>query len=228
MLPTLLLVLLAAVPPLSPLRVVHRFEAVGRYAAGDRGVDLAGVPGQTVVSATAGTVRFAGRVAGAGVVSVALGDGRRVTYEPLMPLVHAGDRLAAGATLGRLTAGRAGCPAPACLHWGLVSGRGATLVYTDPMTLLGRSAVRLLPLSGARGGASRALPAGAGPPATSPRAVPVATAPTTPLPSTATAAGSRSAAATAVTAGIGAAGLVAGAVGAARRRGRASRRAPGR
>lgn len=147
-LPILLLTVLAAVAPLAPLRVVHSFEAVGRYAAGDRGVDLAGVPGQLVVSATAGIVRFAGPVAGVGVVSVELGDGRRLTYEPVAPSVVVGARLAAGAPLGRLAVGRANCPAPACLHWGLVTGRGPTLGYANPLELLGRTAVRLLPLIG--------------------------------------------------------------------------------
>ncbi|HEY5334744.1 MAG TPA: M23 family metallopeptidase [Mycobacteriales bacterium] len=148
MLSILVLAVVAAVAPLTPLRVVHRFEAVGRYAAGDRGVDLAGIPGQSVVSATAGTVRFAGTVAGVGVVSVDLGDGRRLTYEPVAPSVPSGAHLAAGAPLGQLLAGRAGCPAPACLHWGLVSGRGPTVSYTDPLALLGRARVRLLPLAG--------------------------------------------------------------------------------
>lgn len=147
-LPVLVLSVLPAVAPLAPLHVVHRFVAVGRYAAGDRGVDLAGLPGQTVVSATAGTVRFAGPVAGVGVVSVDLGGGRRLTYEPVVPSVRAGARLAAGDPLGRLAAGRVDCPAPACLHWGLVSGTGSALAYADPLALLGRARVRLLPLTG--------------------------------------------------------------------------------
>ena len=40
------------------------------WLAGHRGVDLAGEPGAAVVSAAAGTVIFAGVVAGRGVVSV--------------------------------------------------------------------------------------------------------------------------------------------------------------
>lgn len=158
-----------AAPPLSPLRVVHGFSPVGRYAAGDRGVDLAGVPGQRVVSATAGTVAFAGPVAGQGVVSIRLADGSVLTYEPVAPSVHAGNAMAAGAAIGRLDGGHLRCPAPACLHWGLRRPDGT---YADPMALLGATRVRLLPLL-RHGGLARAStvlrvsgPA-LGPPATS-------------------------------------------------------------
>jgi murein DD-endopeptidase MepM/ murein hydrolase activator NlpD len=42
---------------------------------------------------------------------------------------------------GRLVAGHPGCPAVACLHWGLRRGDA----YLDPLTLLGLGRVRLLP-----------------------------------------------------------------------------------
>lgn len=158
MLPVLLLTALAAVAPLTPLRVVHPFQDVGRYDAGNRGVDLAGFPGQVVVSSTGGVVRFAGPVAGVGVVSVDLGDGRRLTYEPVSPAVRTGEVVQTGEPIGRLDAGRAGCPAPACLHWGLVSGGGVTLAYADPLALLGPRQVRLLPLAGSPARAAGPMP----------------------------------------------------------------------
>jgi hypothetical protein len=215
---TLLLILATVVPPLSPMHVVHPFQTVGRYAAGDRGTDLAGVPGQTVVSATAGTVRFAGPVAGLGVVSVDLGDGRRLTYEPIAPAVRNGEEVAAGQPLGRLTVGRPDCPAPACLHWGLASGTGSTLGYADPMTLLGPTAVRLLPLAGAPDPA-------VGPPASAPTpAGALAREETTaPAPKAATAAATRSPSGAAVgTASAVVVGAGMAAVGVRRRRGRSS------
>lgn len=234
-LPILVLTVLAAVAPLAPLRVVHPFEAVGHYAAGDRGVDLAGVPGQLVVSATAGTVRFAGPVAGVGVVSVELGDGRRLTYEPVAPSVVVGTHLAAGAPLGRLTVGRANCPAPACLHWGLATGRGPTLGYADPLDLLGGTVVRLLPLTGPplpgpwlRGGSaspttgpSTPMVARAGP------AGPAEPGPTAATTETSTHRPAATADTIAIAAGAGAGALGLGAA-YARRRGRASRRVRGR
>jgi len=111
------------------------------YAAGHRGVDLAGAVGQPVLAAGDGVVVFAGQVAGRPVVSVQHTDGRRTTYEPVQPLVAAGQAVARGTLLGVLVAGHAGCPTEACLHWGL--RRGET--YLDPMSLLRPPRVRLLP-----------------------------------------------------------------------------------
>jgi murein DD-endopeptidase MepM/ murein hydrolase activator NlpD len=140
---SLLLVLALAVWPLSPATVVRSFDPPPRpWLAGHRGVDLAGTPGATVTAARAGTVAFAGVLAGRGVVSVAHAGGLRTTYEPVTPGVRAGDAVAAGAAIGTLTAGHPGCPATACLHWGLRRGDA----YLDPLVLVGRGRVRLLPL----------------------------------------------------------------------------------
>ena len=111
------------------------------YSAGHRGVDLAGAPGQPVLAAGAGTVVFAGMVAGRPVVSVDHADGLRTTYEPVQPGVAAGQPVSRGSPLGVLLAGHEGCPAEACLHWGL--RREAT--YLDPLSLLRPPRVRLLP-----------------------------------------------------------------------------------
>jgi murein DD-endopeptidase MepM/ murein hydrolase activator NlpD len=123
--------------------VVRPFDPPARrWLPGHRGVDLAAAPGTVVRAAGAGVVRFAGTVAGRGVVSVAHADGLRTTYEPVSPLVQAGQRVRAGDPIGLLVAGHEGCPAPACLHWGLRHGD----VYLDPLSLLGAGRVRLLPL----------------------------------------------------------------------------------
>lgn len=114
------------------------------YGAGRRGVDLAGVVGQPVLAARAGTVVFAGAVAGQGVVAVDHDDGLRTTYEPLTPLVVGGQVVAAGAVLGLLLAGHPGC-ARVCLHWGVRRDR---LTYLDPLVLLRPWRVRLLPDDG--------------------------------------------------------------------------------
>ncbi len=111
------------------------------WLAGHRGVDLAGAPGDQVVAAGAGTVAFAGTVAGVGVVSIDHPDGLRTTYQPVIPLVGAGQPVVAGQPIGTLLAGHPGCPIAACLHWGLKRGD----VYLDPMALLTPTRVRLYP-----------------------------------------------------------------------------------
>jgi murein DD-endopeptidase MepM/ murein hydrolase activator NlpD len=112
------------------------------FAAGHRGVDLAGTPGSPVLAAGDGVVAFAGMVAGRPVVSIDHAGGLRTTYEPVDRSVGAGQRVARGSTVGTLAPGHAGCPVSACLHWGL--RRGET--YLDPMALLRPPRVRLLPL----------------------------------------------------------------------------------
>jgi murein DD-endopeptidase MepM/ murein hydrolase activator NlpD len=111
------------------------------YAAGHRGVDLAGTVGMPVSAAGAGTVVFAGMVAGRPVVSVEHAGGLRTTYEPVLASVAAGQAVARGSPLGVLTSGHPGCPVEACLHWGLRRGE----VYLDPLSLLRPPRVRLLP-----------------------------------------------------------------------------------
>jgi murein DD-endopeptidase MepM/ murein hydrolase activator NlpD len=111
------------------------------YAAGHRGVDLAGVAGQPVLAAGGGVVAFAGLVAGRPVVSVDHPGGLRTTYEPVQPGVAAGQSVARGAPLGVLVTGHAGCPVEACVHWGLRRDQ----VYLDPLSLLRPPRVRLLP-----------------------------------------------------------------------------------
>ena len=111
--------------------------------SGHRGVDLAAPPSSIVTAAGPGTVVFAGPVAGRGVVSVAHSGGLRTTYEPVAATVHIGDHVLAGDPLGTLQPGHPGCPAAACLHWGLRQGD----TYLDPLSLLGPGRVRLLPLT---------------------------------------------------------------------------------
>ena len=112
------------------------------YGAGHRGVDLAGTPGMPVLAAGAGTVLFAGMVAGRPVVSIAHANGLRTTYEPVDPSVAAGRAVASGSPIGSLLTGHAGCPEAACLHWGLLRGNA----YLDPLLLLHPPRIRLLPL----------------------------------------------------------------------------------
>jgi murein DD-endopeptidase MepM/ murein hydrolase activator NlpD len=129
--------------PLDPApTVVRGFDPPDvPWGAGHRGVDLLGRPGQQVRTALAGTVSFAGTLAGRGVVVVSHGT-TRTTYEPVAPSVRVGDVLPTGGAIGTLQTGLSHCFPRTCLHWGLL--RDAT--YLDPLSLLGFGPVRLLPL----------------------------------------------------------------------------------
>lgn len=117
-----------------PDRIVRDFDPPAKpWLAGNRGLDLAGRPGEAVHAANSGVVTFAGPVGGIGAVAVTFGA-LRTTYEPLTPTVHRGQRVTAGQVIGQLTTAR--------LHWGLLRGTD----YLDPLALLGLEHVRLLPI----------------------------------------------------------------------------------
>jgi murein DD-endopeptidase MepM/ murein hydrolase activator NlpD len=101
------------------------------FGAGHRGVDLAAAPGQDVLAADAGVVVFAGMVGGRPVLSVDHDGGLRTTYEPVAPKVAVGEQVYRGQVLGTVLAGHPGCPATACLHWGVRRGEE----YVDPLAL---------------------------------------------------------------------------------------------
>ncbi|MFF9395142.1 peptidoglycan DD-metalloendopeptidase family protein [Streptomyces griseoluteus] len=119
------------------------------YAAGHRGVDLAAAPGAPVRAVAAGRVAYAGRVAGRGVVAVALaGTSLRTTYEPVRAGVKAGAEVGAGEVVGTVEGAGSHCP-EACVHWGLLDGE----TYLNPLGLLppwllGHGPSRLLPVLG--------------------------------------------------------------------------------
>ena len=117
------------------------------WQPGHRGVDLIGAPGQPVYAAGAGTVVFAGLLAGRPVVSIAHPGGLRTTYEPVEAVVRAGQVVGSSSALGRLAVGHLGCPATACLHWGAMWGPAARADYVDPLGLLITTPVRLKPLN---------------------------------------------------------------------------------
>jgi murein DD-endopeptidase MepM/ murein hydrolase activator NlpD len=129
--------------PLSPVpTVLAGFDPPDQpWGSGHRGVDLAGAAGQTVRAALAGTVRYAGRLAGRGVVVVDHGE-TRTTYEPVAATVAVGDPVSRGHPIGVLELAGGHCLPRACLHWGWLRGEQ----YLDPLDLVGAGPVRLLPL----------------------------------------------------------------------------------
>lgn len=124
-------------------QILERFDPpADPWGSGHRGVDLLGSPGQRVRSAMAGTVTYAGRLAGRGVVSVMHPDGTRTTYQPVTSALQIGDPVPRGGPIGMLELPGSHCFPRACLHWGWLRGD----VYLDPLELVGAGPVRLLPL----------------------------------------------------------------------------------
>jgi murein DD-endopeptidase MepM/ murein hydrolase activator NlpD len=154
LLPGVLIVLLTGAPvsgaddpvgvwPLHPEpEVVARFDPpTSPYGPGHRGVDLLGHAGQRVHTALAGTVTYAGPLAGRGVVVVSHGE-TRTTYEPISASVSVGDAVDRGTVIGALQVFGSHCAPRVCLHWGWLRGE----TYLDPLRLVGEGPVRLLPL----------------------------------------------------------------------------------
>jgi murein DD-endopeptidase MepM/ murein hydrolase activator NlpD len=131
------------VAPVAPLVIVQPFVAPrDRYGPGHRGVDLATGRRGAVRAAADGVVRFAGQIAGRGVVVLAHADGLVTEYEPLEPSVRAGESVMLGELLGHVLGPHRSCVPDRCVHW--AARRGAN--YLDPMTLLAPlGEVRLLP-----------------------------------------------------------------------------------
>jgi hypothetical protein len=127
-------------------RVVRGFDPpAARYGPGHLGVDLAAAPGTPVRAAGAGSVSFAGAVAGSLHVVVAHDGGLRTSYSFLARIdVRRGQSVAPGDVVGA-----AGGPHPdhaGVVHFGLRSGDE----YLDPMLLIGEcdltKIVRLVPV----------------------------------------------------------------------------------
>ncbi|MDR7329599.1 M23 family metallopeptidase [Corynebacterium guangdongense] len=110
------------------------------WLPGHRGVDLALAVGADVLAAADGVVAHAGHVAGMPVVSIEHPDGIRTTYQPVQPLVAAGDTVTEGQVIGRLGLHPGGDDG---LHWG---ARTAPDTYLNPLILLARPTIRLKPL----------------------------------------------------------------------------------
>jgi len=129
-------------PLTPPGRIVRPYEAPpGPYAAGHRGIDLAASAGQPVRAPSAGVVTFAGIVVDRPVVTLRVGAGILVSFEPVAAELPVGAAVAAGQPIG--TVARGGHCADSCLHLGVrVDGE-----YVSPlMFLAGVPPAVLLPL----------------------------------------------------------------------------------
>ena len=131
-------------PVAPPIAVLAPFRAPPTpYAAGHRGIDLAAASGDTVIAPAAGVIRFAGPVAGRGVVSIDHGGGVLSAIEPVGAAIAAGTAVAPGDVLGTVASG--GHCDGACVHFGVrVDGE-----YVSPFLFLGGlPRAVLLPMGG--------------------------------------------------------------------------------
>jgi hypothetical protein len=129
-------VVLAAQRPFVPpvqAEIARGFEAPShQFAAGHRGVDYAVPDGTTVRASGAGTVEFAGPVAGSLYVTLRHADGVETTYSFLNRIdVRQGDQVAQGQSVGLSGEGH-----PGESH-GLHFGAKLNGEYIDPLALLG-------------------------------------------------------------------------------------------
>lgn len=135
--------------PLSPQPVVvHSFDPpASAYGSGHRGIDLTSRPAATQVHAVApGVVSHVGVIAGVGTVSVTHPGDIKSTYQPITATVRDGDHVGTGSLLGTLDVLGSHCAPTACLHLGALRRDSAgEWSYVDPLFLLGRVVIVLLP-----------------------------------------------------------------------------------
>lgn len=123
--------------PLSPRPAVVNGFWVGPapWSPGHRGVDLATVPRAVVRAPAEGVVRFAGVVAGRGVLTIDHGGGAVSSFEPVSSTLRPGTTVRRGEAVAVVTpppSGRTHCFPQTCLHWGVRQDG----VYVDPLTYL--------------------------------------------------------------------------------------------
>jgi murein DD-endopeptidase MepM/ murein hydrolase activator NlpD len=114
--------------------VIRPFEEPANpYSAGHRGIDVAAPIGTTIRAPAAGTVSFAGTVAGSLFISIDHAGGIRTSYSWVSAVsVKKGAVLKAGGVIGRTGQGHPGSERPHLHFSARLNG-----TYIDPMLLLG-------------------------------------------------------------------------------------------
>lgn len=124
----------SAAYPLAPFEVSRPYDPPAQdWLAGHRGIDLRARAGQSLYSPADARVHFSGWVVNRGVLTLQLGNGDLLSFEPVDAVVQGGDAVRAGQVLGRVsdparqphsgdsteTADWQHCESGFCLHIGL-------------------------------------------------------------------------------------------------------------
>ncbi|PYH00200.1 peptidase M23 [Arthrobacter stackebrandtii] len=114
--------------------VANAFDPPAKpWLAGHRGVDLAAEQDAAVLAPSSGVVTFSGVVVNRGVLTIAEPGGLRISLEPVVSELRAGDAVVKGQQLGVLQ-GPTHCDGAGatCLHWGVRRGEE----YLDPLQFI--------------------------------------------------------------------------------------------
>lgn len=131
--------------PVEEPRIEQRFDGpASPWLPGHRGVDLMAEQGTGIVAPKAGTVSFAGKVAGKHVVSIRHDNGVTSTFEPATTTLNVGSRVARNQSVATVEGDSDHCE-DHCLHWGL---RRSATDYLDPQRYTGNRKIALKPLDG--------------------------------------------------------------------------------
>ncbi len=120
-------------------QVLHPFAPPAKpWLSGHRGVDFAAPQGTVVYAPTSGVVTFSQIVVNRPVLTIAVENGLRLSFEPVTSTLRVGERVAQGQTIG-IVEGPSHCDGAAagtginsCLHWGVRRGQE----YLDPLQFI--------------------------------------------------------------------------------------------
>ena len=131
--------------PVEEPRIEQRFDGpASPWLPGHRGVDLMAEQGTGIVAPKAGTVSFAGKVAGKHVVSIRHDNGVISTFEPATTTLKVGARVTRNQAVATVEGDSDHCE-DHCLHWGL---RKSATDYLNPQRYTGNRKIALKPLDG--------------------------------------------------------------------------------
>ncbi len=131
--------------PIPAMEIIGAFDLPDEpWLKGHRGIDVLAVENEPLRAPTAGTIRFAGSVAGMDTLSILTESGHVLSFQPASTSMRKGEAFSAGERIGAVGAG--GHCERSCLHIGAWPAE-TDQRYVDPAKLFGQEQSVLLPLS---------------------------------------------------------------------------------